>query len=306
MNCTEKIFILLRRSVTEDYRRTLRSQTWSPGGIPCKDKSAGWFQRAASVISWTHTKRKHSMITCRSHDGREPGGLSHEPGLWPLDLLTSEETLWPVCWWLSPHKSTNLTGTRAVVREILKWRFFLRFLSTVVWTGTSSRSSQSFSSSPTQNWDDCKYTFLIFPCLHPQLPLSLPLSISSDVLRDPSECTATVLCQNFYRGGGFKSLAVVTQCCSVLTWRGEKECTSPSVRPIFKRWKGAWSKCFAWTREEFLFRNSESFPELESRSYWWREDSHLLFSLYSLSLYTVFPSQLFYLSYPQRISASSG
>lgn len=188
------------------------------------------------------------------------------------------------------------------MRKTLKRPLFLCFLSTVAWTEISSRSSQSFSSSPTPNWDDCEYTFFLFPSFYPELSLSLPLSISSDVLRDPSECTATVLCQAIYRGWGFKSLVVVTQCCSVLPWRGEKECVSASVRPIFKRWKGAWSECFAWTCEEFLFNNT-SFPEWKSRSYWWREDSHLLFSLSSLSPCTLFFSLS---SYPQRIPASSG
>lgn len=79
-------------------------------------------------------------------------------------------------------------------------------------------------------------------------------------------------------------LAMVTQCCSVLPWRGEKECASASARPIFKRWKGAWSECFAWTCEEFLFRNT-NFPEWKRRSYWWREDSHMLFSLSPCTLF---------------------
>lgn len=164
--------------------------------------------------------------------------------------------------------------------ETLKRPFLPCFLSTVVWTETSSRSSRSSSSSPTPNWDACEYTFLTFPSLHPEFSLSLPLSISSDVLRDPSICVAALLRQNFYRGWGFKSLAVATQCCSVLLWGGEKECVSASVRPIFKRWKGAWSECLAWTCEEFLFRNT-SFPEWKSRSDGWREDSYLLFSLSS-------------------------
>lgn len=206
--------------------------------------------------------------------GNQAGVIKSLP-FWSVDLLTSEVMLllslviaesaqMHNCDWLCYVCLCVCVCVPCSLRWFLKCGtlkhpFFLCFFSTVVWTETSSRSSQSFSSSPTPNWDDCEYTFLIFPSFHPELSLSLPLSISSDVLRDPSKCTATALCQNFYRGWGFKSLAVVTQCCSMLLRGGEKECVSASVRPIFKRWKGAWSECFAWTREEFLFRNT-SFP----------------------------------------------
>lgn len=196
--------------------------------------------------------------------------MIREPGRLEAYLLirgSADLIKWRCCLFVTAesaqmNKFDHCLSVCVCVPCLLRWfkcLFFPCFLPTVVWTGTSSRSSQSFSSSPTPNWDDCEYTFLIFPSFHPELSLSLPLSISSDVLHDPSECTATVLCQNFYRGWGFKSLAVVTQCCSMLLRGGEKECVSASVRPVFKRWKGAWSECFAWTREEFLFRNT-SFP----------------------------------------------
>lgn len=258
VNCTGKIFILLRTSVTGDYRRTLRSQTCSPGRIPCRDKSDSWLQRAQSVITCDsrteQTLRDNRQVTWPQ--GTRPAwGLPFDPWICWLSLcdswVSTNGQIWPL-----------FECVCVCVPCLLRWfkcLFFPCFLPTVVWTGTNSRSSQSFSSSPTPNWDDCEYTFLIFPSFHPELSPSLPLSISSDVLRDPSECTATVLCQNFYRGWGFKSLAVVTQCCSMLLRGGEKECVSASVRPVFKRWKGAWSECFAWTREEFLFRNT-SFP----------------------------------------------
>lgn len=57
----------------------------------------------------------------------------------------------------------------------------------------------------------------------------------------------------------------VTQCCSVLLLRGEKECVCVCVcAHDFKRWKGAWSECFAWTCEEFLFRNTKFSQSIQS------------------------------------------
>ncbi|KAF3838716.1 hypothetical protein F7725_010484, partial [Dissostichus mawsoni] len=77
-----------------------------------------------------------------------------------------------------PRNAERLDLNRNNITRVTKVDFSglknLRFFAS---TETNSCSSQSFSSSPTPNSDDCEYTFLVFPSLHPNLPpFSLALS----------------------------------------------------------------------------------------------------------------------------------
>lgn len=67
-------------------------------------------------------------------------------------------------------------------------------------------------------------------------------------------------------GWGSKSRArwhSAALCCCWEVKKSARVCVCVRAHD-FKRWKGAWSECFAWTCEEFLFRNTKFSQSIQS------------------------------------------
>ncbi len=248
-----------------------------------------------------HTYTKHSMITCRSwsQEARQTfpwvWPLNHEPADLQGDavalLVIVQSTQKPESVWFM---SVCFCPFPSMLRFLFEMSFtiwnHLTFLFSLLFSLQSSEQKQTpvspRASLPVQPQTRTAVStpFLVFPSLHPAILLSstlqsladspsaapsLPFSVSFDVLHDPFENMATVQCQNFYPGWGFKSRA---------RWHSAALCSCQEVKKsvcvrcvcvcvyvhAFKRWKCAWSECFAWTCEEFLFGNMEFSQSIQS------------------------------------------
>lgn len=276
-------------------------------------------------------------------------------------------------WWFSQHKSMNLTDLLVGVFSqflfsLWGWEFYIFYINYIyifLFFSPCSRLNRNklqflpellFQSNPKLGrlWVHLSF---FFPSLHPVILLhpTLPSLSSSITISLPVALSLPFFClfwcvtwsiwkhshgamAELLSGLKVQVLRQVTQCCSVLLSRGEKECVSDVCACVcvhgFKRWKCAWSECFAWTREEFLFGNMEFSQSIRSVrtghtdavkppsfSLFFISHSQTLslslsfnpigvstlspfLPLCSLCLHSFFP--LYYLSYPQRDSVRLG